>query len=359
VFAQTQRSQVDVTWFGGFNDAEFTAWKAHQQNNNCLLPVTNTRGAKDDLAADMEVVKDITGAVPMYLNAFSAVWANTDNGADRMQHAVNRYSSTLAQDVEQQMEQFLADVKARSRFFSAADCFLRNDTLSIGGEAVDHRFFYKQFESGRGAAVCGVARDLLSFFVRQHQKQAQLFLTEPWVSSCRDAVNVVVQGFIAEQIVISTVSKSGISLRVGDSDQLYAPSQDLFFTAAAAAAVTKAVTCVHYIPKPYNYKYVDSVIRSIDAGQNRCTIIALQPTLQSISRHKRSLKFFASQAFKPWERDISDYTIDWHFVWIVGRAEEQQHGGKYPKISEATQCAPAFTEHCLSFQQVAPSLEFL
>jgi hypothetical protein len=264
----------------------------------------------------------------------------------------------LAQDVEQQMEQFLADVKDRSRYFSAADCFLRNDTLSIGGEAVDHRFFYKQFESGRGAAVCGVARDLLSTFVRQHQQQAQLFLTQPWVNSCRNAVNVVVRGFIAEQIVISAVSSSGITLRVGGGDQLYNPSQDIIFN-DPKAAVTKATACVHYIPKPYNYKYVDSVIRSIDADQKRCTIIALQPTLQSISRHEHSLKFFASPALKSWECDLEGYSIDWHFVWIVGRNEQQQHGGEYPKISEATQGAPAFTEHCLSFQQVAPSLDFL
>jgi hypothetical protein len=362
VFAHTQRSQIDLTWFGGFDDAEFAAWVEHEQQNERLLPFTQTRDANDDLAAELEMVRDMTGAVPMYLNAFRTVWANIGDDAYRMQLAITQYSSKLAHYIEVQMDKFIRDLNASNRpaFFVAADCFLRNAVLTVDGDAFDNRFFYKMSQSNFGAAVCGVARDLLSIFVRQHQTQEQCFLTRPWVNSCRDAVNVVVKGFIAEQIVISSVSScSGIMLRVGDDVQTYVPTQDIVFS-TPSAAVTKSVECVHYIPKPYNYKYVDSVIRSIDVSNKLCTIIALQPTLQSIARHKHSLNFFASLAFQEWERDISsEYTIDWHFVWIVGKDEKGEHGVDYPKISKATQGVPKFTEHCLAFQEVAASLDFL
>jgi hypothetical protein len=361
VFALTQRSHIDVTWFGGFDDAEFGAWVKHEQENKCLPPsAPTTRGTNGDLAAELKMVQDMTGAVPMYLNRFAAVWAEIDDDAYRMQHAIEQFLSEFAQDIEQQMEQFISNVvEGRNRYFKAADCFLRNDVLTIGGEAVDHRFFYKMSGSGRGAAVCGVARDLLCTFVRQEDDHKQCFLTEPWVNSCRGAVNVVVQGFIAEQIVISSVSSSsGIKLLFGDSDQSYFPTQDIVFT-TPSAAVTKSVECVHYIPKPYNYQHVDSVIRSIDVSMKVCTIIALQPTLQTIASHKHSLKFFASLAFKAWESDLSDYTVDWHFVWIVRRREKDSKGRNYPKTSKASGGVPKFTQHCLSYEEVAASLDFL
>jgi hypothetical protein len=308
----------------------------------------------------LKMVQDMTGAVPMYLNRFTDVWAEIGDGAYRMQRAIDQFSSTFAQDIEQQMEQFISDVvKGSSRYFKAADCFLRSDVLAIGGDAVDHRFFYKMRVTGCGAAVCGVARDLLCAFVRQDDDHKQCFLTEPWVNSCRDAGNEVVRGFIAEQIVISSVSSSsGIKLRVGGRDQSYVPTQDIVFT-TPSAAVTKSVKCVHYIPKPYNYKYVDSVIRSIDVSTKACTIIALQPTLQTIARHKHSLNFFASMAFKAWESDLSDYTVDWHFVWIVRRKEKNSHVGNYPETSKASGGVPKFTQHCLSYLEVAASLDFL
>jgi hypothetical protein len=226
--------------------------------------------------------------------------------------------------------------------------------VSLGGTAIDHRFFYIS-QQDEGMAVCGVARDLLSVFVREHNDKKQSCMSEPWVNSCRNAVNVVVKGFIAEQIVISAVSARGITLL---NDQSYTTTADIIFT-RPHQSVTKAVAGVHYIPKPYNYKYVDSVIRVIDSASKGITIIALQPTLQSIAQHKHSLKFFSSGAYKQWQTDLTGFSITWLFVWIVRDAEQKAQIKNYPKISKAADTVSAFTEHCLSFQQVAEALDFL
>jgi hypothetical protein len=101
------------------------------------------------------------------------------------------------------------------------------------------------------------------------------------------------------------------------------------------------------------------VIGNPGSASKGITIIALQPTLQSIAKHKHSLKFFSSGAYQDWEKDLAGYTIKWLFVWIVRDAEQTAQKAHYPKATATAGTVTAFTEHCLSFQQVAEALDFL
>lgn len=171
----------------------------------------------------------------------------------------------------------------------------------------------------------------------------------------------MVRGFLAEQIVISAVAVNGLPIPGGP----FKPSAVRVFQSAATAILTSAPGCRLFVPKPYNYKYVAFLLRSVVEGKRKkkatVTIVAVQSTLQSISAHKQSLDFFASGDYKEWESDVTDrnqFTIEWHFVWVVSKSEAGK-AKTLPKTHAKTQGMPAFTEHCLSFESVCAKLKFL
>ena len=315
---------------------------------------------------------DMSGAVPMYLNQFCDFFVKSKPGEFQVQQAMSTFASKLVNDVGGGLGDFVGAMTGdtKERFYHFAELFLRNDVVPTSGELVDHRYFYIMpygiadphlcRESGHGYAVCGLARDILAGMLRK-QNVDSLFLQPDWINSCRTLTNPSSRGFVAEQIIISSILSTGLALE----NLTYKPTENIFFTTADSAPLVWSVGCLQYAPQAYNYKHIDSLIRLVDKkkGNNRqkVTIIAVQATLQPISRHKYSLDFFRSGDYKLWERDLTVFEVDWHFVWVVCAAEYTNVSKSYPKATagNANGNLPAFTEHALAFGAVNEQLDFL
>jgi hypothetical protein len=337
------------------------------------LPSPVTEVDTDRFVEQMDQVLDMTGAVPMYLDRFCVVYeAEHSKDGFQLQRAISNFAAELARFIEGDLGQFVSCCKdQRDEFLNLAESILCNGSIANRADLIDHRYFYVSQcrdgmrVAGHGYAVCGVARDALAVLVR-HAKGQSPFLSDDWLNACRNMKNPSCQGFMAEQMVISYVESGG--LKIGD-ELFDKPSLAVFFAEACSAALTVDHSCVLYIPKPYNFKYIDFLVRVVSPSpkgspkakpdKRKVVIIAAQPTLQSVSKHKTSLGFFYSGAYKSWANDLDPdkFDIEWRFLWIVRKSEHQQHHAQFPRKSSSG--GLSFTEYCMSFESVSNKLAFL
>ena len=346
VFANTQRSERDILLFGGFDDVEFSAYLHRKQNDDILTEI---------LPSELAQLKDKSGCVPMYLEQFCETYVKSKKN---MCEAIRVFAMKLGSEISGGLNEFIFKCTNKVGFFKMTEDILLNHIIPCSPSLIDHRYFYRisqstaQLEDGKGYAVCGMARDALAVVLRDNSEYDP-FLSDSWFDACNRATNPVIRGFTAEQIIISTVHLSGLSI-----DKFSCPPpENRFFKTAIEAVLTTEPSCIQYIPEPYNYKHVDSIVRYIVKEKSKKTfhLIALQSTLQDISQHISSLDFFSDDGdCQEWLRDVPSKgcTVVAHFVWVIPKKQYIKCRQSYPKEHST------YTEHCISFDMINSKFKF-
>ena len=155
-------------------------------------------------------------------------------------------------------------------------------------------------------------------------------LTKGWVINAMSATNPSVRGFAFEQYAIATLARhpSKIAEKLDRVDIEHfdgdVPPKDLNDKGA-----------VLYIPKRWNYKHIDCLLRSVvleDVKQTKkgfkkqktevqkLFLFPIQITLAELNTHSRSLELFHQDA-KSW-RCEGDPQPTVCFVWVTNRSQD-------------------------------------
>jgi len=140
-------------------------------------------------------------------------------------------------------------------------------------------------------------------------KNSSFFLADgAWMQFLSDT-NPVVKGFAVEKFALAHILKNGISS--GDLNVQHGTCKLLEFDKAHVRQLSfssdKPTLC---IPKAWNYKRIDAALVTADM------FVAIQITLQSVTRHKDTRLFF--------EEDAADWNIGDRkqcLLWIVPENE--------------------------------------
>ena len=302
-------------------------------------------------------IAEDTGRVPMYLSRMIKYFDEHGN----IQLAIEQCAKSLGRECEKALNNFYSENHDdHQNRIACAKELLREVEPSYLPEYMDHQYFY--IEKEQSHAVCGIARATLAIILRAISKtQADAyFLSDEYVQACLRSNNPSVKGFQAEQIAISAINRNGFHL----CEKVHRDIATSFFQTSKTAVLT-GEPCCHYIPKPFNYKFIDSLVRVVKFKKNSSVeksadIYAIQYTLQQYERHKGSLDFF-NEEFQPWEGKIEKKMIKWHFVWILTNDEAKTQRSKNPSLhgkSKRHKKAPLwYTEWFYSFQEIADALK--
>lgn len=308
----TQRSERDVGLFGGFSEQEYLAWLGHHA---CFKPNEDQR---QSIAYD-------TGRVPMYLSRlfqrFLSISGNCFIGIGaylNMKKAIELYKDDLAIECEEPLMNFYASTgDQHTNRIESAKQLLRGEKPSLGAEFMDHQFFYVQARSSH--AVCGVAKEFLAVILRSQLgvHADDYFLSNDYIQTCLRNTNPAVKRFEAEQIVISAINKHG--LRICGTKSSIPIGETVHFRSSREAALSKKAVC-HYIPEPFNYKHIDSLVRVQHFESPRSKKVesvdmyAIKCTMPPDFDHRGRFEFF-NECHKQWQETAKN--VRWHFVWII------------------------------------------
>ena len=207
----------------------------------------------------------------------------------------------------------------------------------------DCRYFWHA--RGVGHCLNGFVRETMGMLLHELRCYTEWMTPQYVFSAIAGSNNPSVRGFLVEQACIqamlTTKSEYLNGLRFRPSALRY------FDRGSESRAFVHDAFCVLYVPRPFNYKAVDAVIRILpsyaqptdfDGGAsadqmaaiNRfaAIIVPVQITLRSIEKHESSIPaFFASRAV--WLTNVcrrdgqacSDQDYAWIFHWIVPQKE--------------------------------------
>ena len=299
-------------------------------------------------------IAEDTGMVPMYLSQLDNFFLEKHD----MLTAIQDCKAWLGLACSKALNSFFVGCSDEDPRIISAKFLLAGAVPELDEKHWDHRYFY--IEAGSSHAVCGVAREVLAIILREKLKNQadEYFLSDSYVQKCLQCTNPTVKGFEAEQIAISAINKNGFNLCRGN----YASVVSSTFKTSKTAVLTSDACC-HYIPTPFNYKFVDSLVRAQTVKKGATTaesanIYAIQYTLQSYSDHRESLGFFDKE-FEPWQRDIKVFarkkSIHWHFVWILTAKEaalQRRKSGTNGQRVQHSKNNVWYTEWFYSFEEV-------
>ena len=294
-------------------------------------------------------LRDITGRVPLHLSNFRKQFLALPAATPfRTQSALAKFSVALGQQISIALDDF--QIKA-SQDKIEPDMLLTAWEHLIRAEAAnpkhfDHSYFYCPKDSLRASgSISTIASSLLAERVVDLRKRLQKKLDiGSLLVRCQQTTNPSVQGFLAEQLVLAYISRDGFHCdsKYDCALDISSPGGsdcDVYFDLPESLPLKTAhePSIFHYIPKAYNYKHINSLLRQIEAtekgytgkGKAKATIygppstlrtIAFQPTLQPLMTHNYSLDFYNSGDYKKWENSAFDKT-ERHFVWVLRKAE--------------------------------------
>jgi hypothetical protein len=135
-------------------------------------------------------------------------------------------------------------------------------------EEYDHRYFYVDRESKRMCCISGLVRQLAAEILDQLQCTSTLLSRPGFVASVRGESNPSVKGFLAERACIEGVLRGGLTLQLhrnaAVSHQILhvIPSRVVtFISGRENESLVEDTFCVLYVPRAFNYKYVDAILR--------------------------------------------------------------------------------------------------
>src|SRR5436190_10656533 len=121
-------------------------------------------------------------------------------------------------------------------------------------ELLDHRYFYVEDKTKFGRCTCGIARDAIADFLRQHG--ANIFQTADWYEGLyRFKDNKSILGFLVQNIILSAIHKKGISI----GDRTYSNMELRMYSEEIPIFELKKGP-VLYVPYAYNFPAIDALI---------------------------------------------------------------------------------------------------
>ena len=161
------------------------------------------------------------------------------------------------------------------------------------------------------------------------------FVDGAFLSNIKTTENPSVRGFLIEQACLTYIRHNGLLLP--SPHGLLKPDRVVYFDAGAEVTARVVSPCVLYIPRPFNYRAIDAIIRVLEFGRNEAgaevvTRVLLVPIQVTISAsHKPSTASFYPR-HHVWLSDIDAHVPREHvFVWLrrapkdrVDHAEHQR-----------------------------------
>jgi len=243
----------------------------------------------------------------------------------------------------------------KKAFYDDAERILRNAHI-VAMPEIDHRYCFRS-SVGRGIAICRIVSDTLATMLRAYNSRGdKVFLKHEFVDSAMRCDNPSMKGFMAEQIVLSSINMDGFLFLNKYRDLGQNVSKMSYTWSEEAVLLLETGKCYHYIPAVHNYKHIDSLVRLFpkkrkSEKKRRAVLVALQSTLQNPTRHAKSYQFFKSD-FKMWQRDLDGkFDIEWHFIWIVPKSEAMKS-----RIVEKMYYGVQVTVHRFPFERFCQSL---
>lgn len=265
-------------------------------------------------------VQSATGLVPLYLQSFLGFCSKVRmvDDEDWFLRAYDANISDIGHTIRGHLEQFTRGLRANEleahlehMHQLLRDCLPR----ATMPDMYDHRYFFVPNASApvpHGCskyAVSGLALECMASVLRFYCPKTA-FCSQADVAACKATSNPVVRGFLAEQIVLSTIGARGLEV----SGKRFQPTTtQMFIVGAEATMLTQDVLTTLWIPEPYNYKAIDGFIRVVE--KNAVVLCPLQVTLQNPGDHWASLRFFLGD-FKKWKGPSTNVKARWVFVWI-------------------------------------------
>lgn len=310
-----------------------------------------------DGEADLQKLLHYTGGVPFFLFHFLSV-ARTRQTHATPGHRVDFDSCwdefvrfppirMIGEHLGKSL-QLLIDLKdTKPATYQSVRTFLANciTDASVGDLAptdYDCRYFWRD-ESRVGRCLNGFVRDSMAMLLHELRQYAEWMAPAYVFNAITGSRNPSVRGFLAEQACISSMLTSPAEYLPGLS---FRPSELRYFDRGSeSSAFVHDVFCVLYVPRPFNYKAVDAVLRILpvyakaddfrgggaaqtaafaELQKSAAVILPVQITLRSIAQHASSVAaFFAARSV--WLSNVigadgqtcTDKDASWIFHWIV------------------------------------------
>jgi hypothetical protein len=200
----------------------------------------------------------------------------------------------------------------RTRYLRIMEQCIQGSHVTIDDRNLyDLRYFYVDTE-GTGHFTCGIAFESMMLILRRQSDM--LFLADSWYGAVLRSSNPVVQGFLAEQICLSSIAIKGLTAvhtELGRMSTAKFENEPAF----AEFLSTDHRICL-YVPTAYNFMAVDGVILLLDRASKQATMFSIQFTLSQ--NHKQSDKEFHTRLWPTWIEPITSagFSVRSTFVWI-------------------------------------------
>lgn len=358
---ETQRSERDLVYFGGFTSDEYDAWLAHQQ------------AAHADHAAGLDRDKDLiatqTGRVPMYLEQMIKSF-----GAMTVADALRATTLQLSRRIGSDLRSFFDSPPTgldQTMVLDVAVCALNGTDPRKTRKYWDHRYIYAD-ENGILYTVCFVVNDVLACILRDRTDKdgSEAILGDANILACNKCHNPTEKGFRAEEIAVTAISqRGGCRLLSCMIENALGKIPTCHFNTTEDVQLTDRSPAVHYVPRAFNYARIDSVLRVLTSGKGKAKanvvvadVYAFQYTMQTVAEHSGSLDFLTGE-HKQWVKDLDKIPVRWHFVWVLTSTECNKQLQKVrPSIKghgvsrRKGNGKPAFTEWFFGFTDIFSKL---
>jgi hypothetical protein len=189
---------------------------------------------------------------------------------------------------------------------------VRGDPVTIDDRSLyDLRYFYVD-ENKIGRFTCGIAFECMMSILRMQDNAP--FRDHSWYEAVSRSSNPVVQGFLAEQICLSSIATNGL---MAVDPQLGRMSTAIFQKKPAFDELLSTDHKIRlYIPAAYNFMTVDGVVLLLDRASKKAFIFSIQFTLSK--NHPKSDQEFHTKLWPTWIEPLisAGFTVGSTFVWI-------------------------------------------
>ncbi|KAM6502196.1 hypothetical protein JOM56_002173 [Amanita muscaria] len=286
--------------FGGMNKDETDQWFIRHSHQ---IPQLS--------AEQRQRVEYLTGRIPLLLRCL----INMNNFVESEFRNIPDLRDVTV-DVEKfcrlKLASLLNDALSKERYLTIMRECVRDESVTSDDRSLyDLRYFYVD-KKGIGRFTCGLALERMMSMLRICDDVP--FLDDLWYAAVARSGNPVVQGFLAEQICLSTIATKGLKAvnpKLGQMSTASFARQPVFNT----FLLSDHNICL-YVPDAYNFKTVDGAILLLDRASKQATVFPIQFTLSQ--DHKQSDKEFHTQLWPSWMEPITaaGFSVQSTFVWI-------------------------------------------
>ena len=308
-------------------------------------------------------LEDMTGCIPLYLNcfvdcppsAFAATWKDKfakEKRVQRVYHHLLSFHRSL-------LEKHKDSATFRVDYVQVLRSFL------LGGKPLDdeydHRYLYED-KAGDGHVACGLARDCVAAAIRVLEWDHE-FVGGNFLTHIKTTRNPSVRGFLIEQACLTYIRRNGFLLPDGIRIQ---PQRVVYFDTDGERDALLSIPdapCVLYLPRPFNYKAIDAIIRCLtftqgQSGQQVISHVRLLPIqITDSGSHKHSPSSFYPR-HQVWLEDLEPGVQRQHtFVWVKRVQEEMEmHDEQVRGMRDQDLVTPPYEEVTITFGSLSPAL---